>query len=220
MWRNMNETAGGRPIFGTPFVGLLGSEILAATGSGPNGPGAMFNDGLAVGSRYRMLLEDPGSFPGIVYEDGSIEATASVSTTYRLYEDNLLVELSPGVFDIPLDVVIGAAPSITSQPSNRTVSEGQSALFSVTASGAAPLSYQWRRNGTPIAGATLSSYSLSSPSAADSGAVFTVAVSNALGTLVSSPATLTVITLPSVGAAIPDVTPAPWDDIVYVPSKA
>jgi hypothetical protein len=167
-----------------------------------------------------MLLDDPGSFPGIVYEDGSIEATAAVSTTYRLYEDNILVELSPGVFDIPLDVVIGAPPSITSQPSNRTVSEGQSALFSVVASGASPLSYQWRRNGAPIAGATLSSYSLPSPSAADSGAVFAVAVANALGTVVSAGATLTVITTPSVGVAIPDVKPGPWDDIVYVPSQA
>ena len=41
------------------------------------------------------------------------------------------------------------APAITQHPANRTVSVGQSASFTVGASGAPPLSYQWQRNGTP-----------------------------------------------------------------------
>ena len=43
------------------------------------------------------------------------------------------------------------APSISSQPANVTVAAGQSASFSVTASGTAPLQYQWQRNGVNIA---------------------------------------------------------------------
>ena len=43
------------------------------------------------------------------------------------------------------------APSITTQPANQTVTAGQTATFSVVASGTAPLSYQWQKNGAAIA---------------------------------------------------------------------
>ncbi|MCE2645925.1 MAG: immunoglobulin domain-containing protein, partial [Burkholderiaceae bacterium] len=52
------------------------------------------------------------------------------------------------------------APSITAQPAAVSVTEGQTAAFSVTAAGTAPLAYQWRRNGADIAGATAATYSL------------------------------------------------------------
>ncbi len=65
-------------------------------------------------------------------------------------------------------------PSITTQPAAMTVGAGQPATFSVTASGASPLSYQWQRNGANIAGATASSYTLASAQAADNGARFRV----------------------------------------------
>ena len=216
MWRNMNNTAGGRPILGTPLVGLLGSQIMAATASGPNGAGAMFNDGLEANKLYRMLLADPIGFPGVVYEDGSIEASSSFGTTYQLYEDNILVEFAPGNPNTPLVVTIGSAPIITAQPQNRSVAEGQSAVFSVTASGAPPLSYQWRRNGANIAGATQSTYTLFNVSASDSGASFSVVVSSGVGSVTSSSATLTVSTIAPPGAAVPDSKPRPWNDIVFV----
>ena len=85
-----------------------------------------------------------------------------------------------------------APPSITSHPSNRTVAVGQSATFSVTASGAAPLSYQWQRNGANIVGATSSSYTLASAQASDNGVRFRTVVTNSFGTATSNEATLTV----------------------------
>ncbi len=87
----------------------------------------------------------------------------------------------------------GSAPVITSQPSSVTVGVGQTALFSVTATGTPPLSYQWSKNGMPVSGATAASYSLSA-TAADSGATFRVAVSNAAGSVTSNAATLMVNT--------------------------
>ncbi len=48
----------------------------------------------------------------------------------------------------------GQAPVIVTHPQSRTVPVGQSATFTVSASGSAPMSYQWQRNGTNIAGAT------------------------------------------------------------------
>src|SRR6266478_3865926 len=49
-------------------------------------------------------------------------------------------------------------PTITTQPTSQTVTAGQTASFSVVASGTAPLSYQWQKNSVAIAGATSSSY--------------------------------------------------------------
>ena len=87
---------------------------------------------------------------------------------------------------------VPVAPSITTQPASRTVTAGQTATFSVTSSGAAPLSYQWSKNGAAISGATSSAYTTPVTTSADSGSQFTVAVSNTNGTVTSSAATLTV----------------------------
>jgi RHS repeat-associated protein len=87
-------------------------------------------------------------------------------------------------------------PSITQQPANLTITYGQSAVFSVQASGTAPLQYQWKRSGTNIPGATASFYFVPKPQVADSGAVYSVIVSNAWGTATSSNATLTVAKAP------------------------
>lgn len=82
-------------------------------------------------------------------------------------------------------------PGITSNPMSTSVAAGQTASFSVTATGTAPLQYQWQRNGTDIPGANAPVYSLTAV-AADNGATFRVRVSNAAGSVLSNSATLTV----------------------------
>jgi hypothetical protein len=84
------------------------------------------------------------------------------------------------------------APSITTQPASQTVTAGQTASFSVAATGTAPLSYQWKKNSTTISGATSSSYTTPATTTSDNGAQFTVVVSNVAGSLTSNVATLTV----------------------------
>ncbi|HVA93499.1 MAG TPA: choice-of-anchor D domain-containing protein [Candidatus Dormibacteraeota bacterium] len=84
------------------------------------------------------------------------------------------------------------APSITTQPASRTVIAGQTATFNVAASGTAPMTYQWKKNGASISGATSSSYTTSATTTSDNNAQFTVAVSNSAGSVTSNPATLTV----------------------------
>jgi hypothetical protein len=92
------------------------------------------------------------------------------------------------------------APSITSQPASKTVSVGQTATFSVTATGTGTLTYQWKKNGTAISGATSSSYTTPATAASDNGAVFTVTVTGSSGNVTSSGATLTVNVPPSITA--------------------
>ena len=90
------------------------------------------------------------------------------------------------------------APLITIQPLDQTVITGQAAIFSVAANGDAPLSYQWRRGGVPVDGATGASYTFALPQLVDSGSVWSVLVSNATGSATSAGATLTVKTGPGI----------------------
>jgi Immunoglobulin domain/PQQ enzyme repeat len=87
-----------------------------------------------------------------------------------------------------------AAPSISTQPTSQQVVVGQTATFVVTAAGTPPLSFQWQKGGTPIPGATASSYTTPATTAADSGSGFLVVVSNAVGSVSSNTAKLTVAT--------------------------
>jgi hypothetical protein len=88
------------------------------------------------------------------------------------------------------------AAAITTQPTDQTVTAGQTATFSVVATGTAPLSYQWQKSGTNVAGATSSSYTTAATTSADNGAQFQVVVSNGVGSVMSNAATLTVNPMP------------------------
>jgi beta-galactosidase len=90
------------------------------------------------------------------------------------------------------DLTAVAAPKITSQPTTVSVVTGSTATFSVTASGMAPLTYQWQKNGTDISGATGASYTTPGTTLSDNGAVFTVVVGNTEGSVTSNIATLKV----------------------------
>ena len=87
---------------------------------------------------------------------------------------------------------------IAIHPSGQTVCAGETATFSVTAEGTPPFSYQWRKNGAPISGATSASYTTAATVAGDNGVNFTVVVSNSVGNAVSNNAKLTVNTPPSI----------------------
>jgi hypothetical protein len=84
------------------------------------------------------------------------------------------------------------APVVTTPPASQTVTAGQTATFTVAATGTAPLSYQWNKNSAAISGATSSNYTTPATTAADNGAQFTVLVSNSAGTATSPAAMLTV----------------------------
>jgi hypothetical protein len=93
----------------------------------------------------------------------------------------------------PPKVVGGTvAASIAAQPFDITVSAGQTATFSVIGAGSPTLHYQWQKNGADIGGATQPTYITPNTKPADNRSVFTVKVGNAVGTVKSDPATLTV----------------------------
>jgi glucose/arabinose dehydrogenase len=83
------------------------------------------------------------------------------------------------------------APFITSQPQSISVQIGTSATFSVSATGAQPFTYQWRKNGNYIPGAHNKTYKISSATAADAGN-YSVKITNSIGNVISNNAMLTV----------------------------
>lgn len=84
------------------------------------------------------------------------------------------------------------AAGISVPPASVTVTVGQPATFTVTASGTPPFTYQWFNNGADV-GTNSNTYVISSPTLQDTGAQIKVQVSNALGSATSNPpATLTV----------------------------
>jgi hypothetical protein len=167
----------------TASPGLISQQPFFT--ANPNGNGIAAAD---------VFVARPGQTPG---QNG----IPSFNRFYALNVNNGLIayDIIPAV--LPPAIVAGP-PS--GQPADTTVIAGWKAGFTVTATGTAPLTYQWLRDDEPIAQATGPFYQLDPVTAADSGAVFTVRVSNAAGTVTSSPATLTV--QPRVDTAV--LTPA------------
>nr|WP_154890261.1 S-layer homology domain-containing protein [Paenibacillus xylanexedens] len=140
-------------------------------------------------------------------KDGLAAGTYTAAVT--VYADNMTnVTFAVTQTVIPAPV----APSITSQPGNKTVTAGQTATFSITASGDAPLSYQWKKDGNAltddenISGATAATLSISNTQSGDAGS-YTVVVTNAAGNASSNAATLTVNALTN--AATPSIDTQP-----------
>jgi hypothetical protein len=103
-------------------------------------------------------------------------------------------------------LAVNAPPSITAQPADQTVRVGSNATFTVTATGAPPLIYQWRFNGTNLPGATTNSYTRANTQTNDGGN-YSVVIANTLGSVASSDALLSV-TLPQ---------PAEFQSIAQLP---
>ncbi|HVM62818.1 MAG TPA: pectinesterase family protein [Verrucomicrobiae bacterium] len=94
------------------------------------------------------------------------------------------------------------APVITQQPTNYTVTVGQSVTFTVLASGVPTPTYQWYFKNNPIGGATSATYTIASVTAANAGSYYAVAI-NAAGTAPSGSATLTVLSTMTAASLTP-----------------
>jgi endonuclease/exonuclease/phosphatase family metal-dependent hydrolase len=89
-------------------------------------------------------------------------------------------------------LLTNAPPAITTPPQSQSVLAGESATFSVAASGTPPLNYQWQFNGTNISGATTNPFSIASAQSTNGGN-YSVVVSNFVGSVTSAAAVLTIV---------------------------
>lgn len=125
---------------------------------------------------FRVVVSHPAGMSG--------PQTIRGSGLYRSPLRNLPV---PDIVLVPET----SPPVITRQPSGTNVAAGQSVSFSVEASGSPVLTYQWRRDGLALAGASTATLNLSSVSAASAGS-YDVVVANSGGSVTSSAAALVV----------------------------
>ena len=112
----------------------------------------------------------------------------------------------------PTTTPTAIAPVITTQPVNQTGSPWGTATFTVAASGTPAPTYQWKKNGTPIAGWTNATLTLTALTTNDNG-TYTAVATNSAGSVTSNPATLTVTTSttppPTPTAVAPVITKQP-----------
>ena len=138
---------------------------------------------------YNITLDGTGTSPtGAVkilkHDSGT---TLAFATTVPNYTATGLTSLSD--FTLAEDTCV--APLISGNPTSQTKNVGEGVTFSVTATGTATLTYQWRKNTVNISGATSSSYNIPSVVTGDAGS-YDVVVTNGCGSATSTAATLTV----------------------------
>lgn len=200
----LNAGSGGNPVQGTvgeAFTGgfsVTGAPAVAGsyriTGTLPAGLTITDIAAQTVNSSVVTITGTPtesGTFPlDVVAWKGANRTLQGGSPTF--------------MYTIEIAAAQGTAPAISTQPLTQTIDEGQSVTFSVTASGDPAPTFQWRKDGADITGATSSSLSISSVADSDAGA-YTVVITNASGNVTSSSATLTV----TAAAVAPTITAQP-----------
>ncbi|MBI1765773.1 MAG: hypothetical protein HYR56_30580 [Acidobacteria bacterium] len=146
-----------------------------------------------------------GNIPGATNNSFTIAAVSSNDAgSYDVVVSGTCNSLASRIATL----TVNASTKITSPPANLTKYEGQPATFSVTATGTA-LSYQWRKGGVAISGATNSSFTIAAVNSSDAGA-YDVIVTGACGGLNSIAAILTVLNVaPTVGAITAPLDPIP-----------
>jgi uncharacterized repeat protein (TIGR02543 family) len=118
------------------------------------------------------------------------EGFAGIIDDIRVYGRSLSIAETTAIYNYGRTAT--TSPAISTQPVNRSVTEGQTASFSVAATGSGTLTYQWQKNQVNVTGATASSYTTPTLTLADNGSRYRCIITNAGGSTTSSEATLTV----------------------------
>jgi len=178
---NVVPSISAQPVPITKAVGSIGSFSVAATGNGAltfqwqkNGVNVSNTVGHISGATTANLI------------DSSVASTDT--GTYTVVVTNTLNATTSFITSAGVYLTVNAAPSISAQPIALTKTLGGSASFTVTASGAGHLGYQWQKNGVNVSdgsGATTPSFTLSSVAATDTG-TYTVVVTDTLNGTTSS----------------------------------
>jgi mannuronan 5-epimerase len=159
------------------FTAATGLDAHSVVAEGSTSSGAFINENAAD---FRLRSDSPARRTG---QPIPSDIAAAIGVTAGTTDMGALKWTG---MPTASDVVFSA------QPASQTVNPGQTATFSAVASGSGPLSYQWRRNGVAIVGATAASYTTPPATAADSGARFSLSASDATGVASSGDAVLTV----------------------------
>lgn len=206
-------------ISGTPTVaGVSTATLTASNGNGASasftltfilGPVSVINSAAtltgyagaaitpyALSATNTPLSYNVGALPaGLTYDSANktIKGTPAAAGTSAV---NITASNAVGTgpaFALSIQIAAPIAPVIDTHPASQTKNAGESVTFTVVATGTPAPTYQWKKGGVVIAGATGTSYTINPVGAGDA-ADYTVVVTNAGGSVTSNPATLTVVT--------------------------
>ncbi len=173
---NSAPTISTQPTAKTVPVGGTAQFIAAVSGS-PTPTLQWFRGSTAISGATTTILTISG-------------ATTADVATYTLVATNSIGSVTSNA--VTLTVTGGAtAPTITTQPSASAVTIGSVASFTVVASGTSSLTYDWKKDGMSISGATNATYTIASAATSDAGS-YTVVISNSAGSVTSTAASLIV----------------------------
>jgi len=170
---------------------------FSATAGGAPAPGLQWQTRPANSSGAWVDASGAGAATGS-FSTAAL-STADNGTQYRVVASNALGSAESAAVTVSVSD-LDVAPAITTQPAALSVAAGSDAAFAIAARGTEALSYQWRKDGVAIVGANSPVLRLAAVGATQAGA-YGVTVSNAAGSVTSSPATLTV------SAGAPAATP-------------
>jgi uncharacterized repeat protein (TIGR03803 family) len=186
-------------LYGSTELGGLGGAgtVFKITTNGAFATIIYFNGANGASPEGTLVQASDSYFYGTTYFGGS----ANAGLVFR--------------FSIPV------APQITAQPTNLLAFLGANAVFSVSATGTPPLSYQWHINGTnltdsgSVAGSTTPTLALTNVSWANAGA-YSIVVSNPAGSVTSASASLIVTSSPPIITLQPtNQMGTPWTTPVF-----
>ena len=158
----------------------------------------------AIGTPVTFTVSANGEPLGYQWRFNSAAITNATAASYTVSSvdqtnagsyDVIVANSSGSVTSAVAKLTVLVAPAITTQPSNQVAAAGDSVMFSVTATGTAPLIYQWRFQGTNLAGATAGTLQLTNVQSSNAGS-YAVTITNVVGSVTSATANLTIASSP------------------------
>lgn len=170
-----------QPTSASVTAGETATFVVLAEGTGPLSYQWLRN-GTAISGATSALYTTPAT------------TVADNGAQFQVRITNAVGSVLSNTVTLTVTAPVLTAPTITTQPLDTTASAGDTTTFFVLATGSPAPTYQWRRNGSAIAGATSASYTTPTLTTADNGATYSVVVTNSQGSVTSRDATLTVNT--------------------------
>ena len=207
LFANIVGTNGNNHIFASPsgILNITNFQHVAVTYNRTNGVAKIYRNGIAVASQaigtFRPQTTHPlyfgkrvsGATPS--FYEGALDEVA-------LYRQALTDAEILSIYNADTNGKACTPPEMVAQPQSKSVNAGTNVTFTATVRGTAPLAFQWRRNGSVLAGATNLSLTLSNVQPVNAGN-YSLRVTNALGFALSSDAVLKVVVITATGNGQP-----------------